>query len=336
MLSTLRDKPVALGFLAAAKKLVSALQTAVGWVGFCLLRSSERLVPTTVLSILLRPPAAVFDLMRVRQRKLVPCWRRFPKSWRPKPGRFFLHQGLGLCHARLLYTWPDRLCTPRWLNRCRLEGGRDFTGDKGVVLASLHFGPFETLPYWLRAHGIVTTMIRGAAPPASLQSLAYYQYRLSEPAEIPIFILASELAPVPRFARVSSLLGPGRRLLVTVDADRGLQMKLPLENRTFRMATGAIRLAAMAGADLVPCLITETGWWKFALHFGAPVPGEYLGDSPNLKAAGTHLLTEFSKVISRYPEQCRLRLLAAISPELGEAHVTPESQIMGKTSLSDM
>ena len=82
----------------------------------------------------------------------------------------------------------------------------------------------------------------------------------------------------------------------------------------FRMATGAIRLAAMTDAELIPCLIAETATWKFAIHFGTPVPRHYLGNSPDMQAIGAHLLNEFSKVVTRYPEQCKMRLLRAKLP----------------------
>ena len=35
-----------------------------------------------------------------------------------------------------------------------------------------------------------------------------------------------------------------------------------------------------------------------------------------MQAIGTHLLQEFSKVITRYPEQCNMRLLRAMFPLL--------------------
>ena len=129
-----------------------------------------------------------------------------------------------------------------------------------------------------------------------------------------MFLSVDELAPLPRFAHLRAILGPGRRLLVMVDVDRGMQFHIPFEDRWFRMATGAIRLAAMADADLIPCLIRETSTWKFTIHFGEPVPRRYFGSSPDLQAIGRHLLNEFSKVITRYPEQCRSTLLSAISP----------------------
>jgi lauroyl/myristoyl acyltransferase len=302
----------------AAAALVLSLKLAVAWTGFHFLRGCERLLPPSVLSLLLWPPAAAWDLVELRRRKLVTCWRRFPESWRPKRWRFVLRQSLGLYHSQLIYTWPDRLCAARWLGRCRLEGGSDLIGsregERGVVLASLHFGPSEILPYWLRAHGIVTTLIGASPAPDSLESLTSYQYAFSPPADVPMFLPASEMSPLPRSAHVRQFLGPGRRLLVMVDVDRGIQFHVSFENRLFRMATGAIRLAAMADAELIPCLIAETATWKFAIHFGTPVPRSYLGNSPDMQAVGTHLLREFSKVVTRYPGQCNSSLLSALSP----------------------
>ncbi len=245
------------------------------------MRWGERLLPAGVLSLLLWPPAAGWDLAQARRRKLLTSWRRFPKSWRPKPRRFFIRQSMGLCHAQPIYAWPDRLSSPRWLSRCSVEGRHHLSQprERGVVLASLHYGPFELLPYWLRAHGIVTTMVRGSTP-ESLKGLTSYQYSLSHPGDVPIFLDLAQMTPMPRFKNVRQLLGPGRQLLLTVDVDRGIQFHVPFEGCLFRMATGAIRLAAMAQVDLIPCLIRETSSWKFALHFGAPVSRQYPGSVP--------------------------------------------------------
>ena len=302
---------------SAPPKLVLRLKVLAAWTGFYSLRLGERLLPTRTLTVLLWPFAAVWALVQLPQRKLLACWRLFPQSWRPKPAPFFFQQSVGLYHARLIYSWPDRLSNPSWLERCHLEGGPELIearqSNGGVVFASLHFGPFELLPYWLRAHGIVTTMIRGLAPPEFLKGLTHYQYSLSPPAEVPVFLLASDMTPLPRFAHIQQLLGPERRLLLTVDANRGLQFEVPFQDRVFRMASGAIHLAAMADATLIPCLIAETAPWKFTIRFGTSVPQTYLRQSPDLQAAGAHLLREFSQVITRHPEQCRSRLLSAFS-----------------------
>ncbi len=253
-------------------------------VAFCVfhfLRLSERVLPLSVLSFLLWPLAAVWDLLHLRQRTPLTCWRRFPES------------------------------------RCRLEGGSNYIGPRegkrAVVGVSLHFGPVATLPYWLRAHGIVLTSVRTPAID-SLQGLTNYQFSLSPPADVPVFLSTSEIGLSPRLSSIRKILGPTGRLGMLVDVDRGKQFYVRFEDRLFRMATGPIRLAQMLNAELVPVLIVETSTWKYTIHFGTPVPQHYLGSPPDMQAIGTHLLQEFSKVITRHPEQCNMRLLRAMCP----------------------
>ena len=118
----------------------------------------------------------------------------------------------------------------------------------------------------------------------------------------------------PRLSSIRKILGPAGRLGMLVDVDRGKQFYVRFEVRLFRMATGPIRLAQMLDAELVPVLIVETSTWKYTIHFGSPVPQHYLGSPPDMQAIGTHLLQEFSKVITRHPEQCNMRLLRAMCP----------------------
>jgi lauroyl/myristoyl acyltransferase len=297
---------------------------------FHFLRLSERVLPLSMLSLVLWAPAAVWDLLHLRQRTPLTCWRRFPESWRPKRWRFVLRQSLALYHAQLLYVWPDRLRTARWLSRCELEGGSDYIGPcegkRAVVGVSLHFGPVATLPYWLRAHGVVLTSVRTPAI-EPLQGLTNYQFSLSPPADVPVFLSTREIGSKP-LSSIRKILGPSQRLGMLLDVDRGKQFYVRFENRLFRMATGPIRLAQMLDAELIPVLIVETSTWKYTIHFGTPVPQNYLGNPPDMQAIGTHLLHEFSKVITRYPEQCNMRLLRAMFPlpENGVGDVPPSSR----------
>jgi lauroyl/myristoyl acyltransferase len=312
---------------SAIKRLIAASQLGIGWASFHFVRFCERTLPLRVFSVVLWPLAAAWDLVQIGERRPWAHWHSFPRSWRPPRRRYILRHSLGLYHSQIFYMWPDRLTRPRWLNRCRFEGDRNLLevseGDEGIVLASIHFGPFEILPYWLRAFGIPATSVR-ADPPAALRSLTNYQYSLSPPTDIPLFLFASELNPFPRFSHFRKILGPGRRLLVMIDPNRGVMADIPFEDRIFHMATGAIRLAQMAGARLIPCMITEDATWKFTIHIGTPVPQEWLGRSPDMQLIGTHLLGEFSKVVRRFPVQCKMRCLRAMWP-LPERD-DPESQ----------
>jgi hypothetical protein len=144
--------------------------------------------------------------------------------------------------------------------------------------------------------------------------LTNYQFSLSPPADVPVFLSTSEIGLSPRLSSIRKILGPAGRLGMLIDVDRGKQFYVRFEDRMFRMATGPIRLAQMLDADLVPVLIVETSTWKYTIHFGNPVPQHYIGSPPDMEAIGTHLLQEFSKVITRYPEQCNMRLLRAVCP----------------------
>jgi lauroyl/myristoyl acyltransferase len=318
---------------SAVKKVVSAFQLGIGWGSFYFVRFCERTLPVPLLSLLLWPLAAAWDLMQVGQRRPWVYWHRFPRSWRPKRWRYILRHSLGLYHSQLFYMWPDRLSSPRWMGRCRFEGDRRLLelsdDDRGIVLAGVHFGPFEILPYWLRAYGIPATSVR-ADPPAALQSLTNYQYSLSPPPEIPVFVFTRELSPFPRL-HLQKILGPGRRLLVMVDPNRGLMTDISFEDRLFHMATGAIRLAQMTGSRLIPCMITEDSTWKFTIHIGTPVPQEWLGNSLDMQLIGTHLLGEFSKVVTRFPVQCKMRCLRAMWP-LPESGVAESSEVPAQNS----
>ena len=81
---------------ATATTRLGRLKLAFAWTAFSLLRFAERVLPLAVLSLLLWPPAAAWDLVHLRRRKLLTWWRRFPQSWHPRRVRFFLLQSLGL------------------------------------------------------------------------------------------------------------------------------------------------------------------------------------------------------------------------------------------------
>ena len=151
---------------------------------------------------------------------------------------------------------------------------------------------------------IVQTSVRTPAVDF-LKGLTIYQFSLSPPTDVPVFLSTSEIGSRPRLSSIRKILGQSRRVGVLLDVERGKQFYVPFEDRLFRMATGAIRLAQTLGADLIPVLIVETSTWKYTIHFGTPVPQQhYPGNQSDMLASSTHLLQEFSKVITRYPEQC--------------------------------
>ena len=286
------------------------------------IRMLESLLPAPVFSLVVWPAAAIWAIMEFKtDRMALAAWSRFPPQWRPNRLIYLFRQTIGFAHARLIYLWPDRLTQPRWLDRCRLEASYDLPKllkeDRPIIFVSLHFGPFRSLPYWLRAHGIPSTTLVGS--PISPQSA--WIDRHSAPADIPVLMWINEMREIRR-----SLSGD-RRLLILMDVGRGKLVPVPVENQTFWMATGAIRMAASAGALVVPCLIVEKkGMWNFVIHFGSPVPDEYLQGTPNMQAAANHIFHEMLPVLRKYPAQCRHRMLNCITPTSAD-HPSEESVI---------
>lgn len=281
-------------------------------LGFIFVRAAERILPRSILSLALWPVAAVWGLADWKKTKRALLdWRRLAGvAPTPRNARVWFWQCLGAPHARLVYLFPDRLPERRWLQHCRLVGKVDplelDRQEKRMVFASLHFGPFETLPYWLRAHGLPVTVLVGR--PAPRQKLKQRQYALSPPAGVPVVL------PVTEMGRIREAITETRHLLVFMDVARGRQVDVPLDQLVVRLAAGAIRIAALAEADLIPCLTTVAGAWRFTIHLGAPVPSALLGPVPDVAAAASHLLKEFMAVVQQDPAQCGQRFLSSMHP----------------------
>ena len=303
-----------------SKNLLFPLTRYVKRLGLSLLRLAERVLPRTLLSLLMWPAALAWAVIEAKtDRKALASWSRFPVRCRPNRLRFFFLQTIGFAHSRLVYLWPHRLTEPSWLQRCAVQASPEvealLRSDRPIIFASLHFGPFRALPYWLRAHGVTTTALVGR--PVSAESALLD--RLSAPADVPVLAAVDDM----RLLRRSMVAG--RRLLILMDVDRGKQVAVRAGDEVFHLATGAIRLAAATGAALVPCVIVREGAWKFSIQLGAPVPSSLLGKTPDVKRAATRILEELLPVIRRFPGQCRHRLLASVDADQGQSGSRRES-----------
>ncbi len=280
------------------------LRLALAWSVFWLVRAVESVSPPWLLRRLLWPLAAMrvlAELPRWPQRRRE--FRALPDALRPTVS--FLQRRLRFHLGRFLSYFPDRLGSPRWLGRCRFEGWCDWMNDGAtpVVLASLHFGAYLTLPYWLRAFGVRAATLVGE-PVQARSSLKRRRYELTPLPDLPVVFSTEEMRGATRH------LAAGHSLVVMLDAAHGRRARVPFADRFFHASTGAARFAAAARARLVPCLIAETAPWRFTIFFGTPVPEESLQD----ERATAHCLGEFLKVIAQYPEQCGPEVLRCIQP----------------------
>ena len=279
-----------------------SLWPALAWPVFWFVRAVESVSFPWLLRLLLWPLAVVRVLAELRRwPRLRGEFRALPEALRPAVA--FPQRRLRFHLARFLSYFPDRLAASRWLGRCRFEGWCDWMNDGAtpVVFATLHFGAYLTLPYWLRACGVRASTLVGE-PVQARSSLKRRRYALTPLPQLPVVFSFEEVRSARRH------LAAGNSLVVMMDAARGRRARVPFADRFFNAATGAERFAASARARLVPCLIAETAPWRFTIFFGAPVPDEFLHDG----RATAHCVDEFLKVIACHPEQCGSEVLRCI------------------------
>jgi lauroyl/myristoyl acyltransferase len=269
----------------------------------------ERFLPVPILWCFLLPYALARAL--TGPRLPVGPW---PACLGTKPGTLGTWQSLTSHHLdRALRYLPDRVSSPRWRERCQIVGAERIKAarkaGRPVMLAICHFGPFILTGLWLRAFGMpVTGMILRTAGVRSRTDRRRDNY-LPHP-QIPGYLHADQLREIVR------LVSAGGTLVVAIDFPSGRQELVPGEaGWSFRMATGAIRLAARHSAELIPCHIIHEGLWRFRIELGRPVPREHLSGEPDFVAVGKHLLAEALPYWRRHPEQCHPHLLQSFQQE---------------------
>ncbi len=191
---------------------------------------------------------------------------------------------------QILEYLPDRLAEPKWMDGCRIAGldrlQQARQNGRPVVLAFRHLGSYVLLRPWLRAAGFPVAGLLGGKS-ENRSRLRRHEDRVSPFPGVPTVFYLDQLRAADKF------LTAGNLLFVAIDYANGKQMDVPAgDGRTFRMATGAVRLAIRHRAELFPCSIVDEGRWHFRIELGRPVPAEYLAAETDLVPAGKHLVNE--------------------------------------------
>ena len=290
--------------VAASKKERGAISHLLKkWVGFGVfhaIRMLDRLLSVDALRWTLLPWAGLRALLPTRSVRWTRSWpgclgtkpKRHPGAWSQRLRHHF---------DRVLAFLPDRLNQPRWRDRFEITGLDTLEAARAagrpVILAFCHFGPFVLIPNFLRARGIpAVPLIAGAA-----RNRPYIQ-RLKDRhlpfPNVPGALYTDQMREVV-------VLGTEAVLMMAVDVRVGRTVDVPLSDGwKFRMATGAIRMAARKRAVLLPCAALNLGPWRFRLEIGRPVPGEFLGPIPDVPRAPAHLVSELFPLQQAHPDHC--------------------------------
>lgn len=272
------------------------------------LRAGERTLPTGVLRSLLWPACACEALARMRGG--YPVWRdlqtRLPRTIRDRDvsRRDWFHERVRAELGRVSWTFRDRYNGSRWLDRVTIDGCEHLDSalgnGRGVVLATAHFGPFQHMSRFLRARGYPVGVLAYDLDTVSRRARAGTAEERDRSVTPPPFFDSSSLRAACRH------LERGGVLVVTFDYfGRGDPARVPVGERDFRMETGAIRIARLTGAALIPSVISEPGGWRYRVRLGAPV------DPSSERDASQELLIPILQAMRAHPDQCSGFLLGA-------------------------
>lgn len=283
------------------------IKQAVGWAVFHAIRTLDRVLPVEALRWSLLPWAALRALLPTNCLQWSQDW---PGCLGPDPGRHSMPWSQRLRHHldRVPAFLPDRLGSPRWQERFEIVGLGPLEAARiagqPVVLAFCHFGPIVLISHCLRARGIpAIPLVAGVARNRP------YIHRLKDRRlpfpEVPGALYTDQIREVAAF-------GASAALLVAVDVRAGRTVDVPLaDGWQFRLATGAIRMAAQKRALLLPCTVLSLGSWRFRIEFGRPVPEAFLGPVPDVARAAAHLVTELFPLQQAHPDHCCRELLGS-------------------------
>lgn len=277
------------------------LEDLLGSAGFRAIRGLERgLSPDQLYAVL-----SVLASARAQRDGSVPLPSYFRRSVSDRTRRQARENFL---LSRFVEFFPDRLATPKWRERFEtrglhhLEEARERRGR--AILVCFHFGAYKLIPFWLRTLGIPTiALIGGRSKERSRAKRA--KDRLSPFPGMPTVLYRGD-----QLRQTVAQLSAGHVLFIAADREASKQITVPLDDRwSFQMATGAMRLAARGGAELLPCSMTDEGRWRFRLEIGPPIPRRLLTGEPDLQGAGECLLQAMLPQLRERPEACENYLL---------------------------
>jgi lauroyl/myristoyl acyltransferase len=219
----------------------------------------------------------------------------------------------------------DRLREPAWQERLRVVGQpldrMTGWGHRPFILVFLHTGGFAILRHWLRSQGHPAVSYVASMPEILKSTRAQAIYAAADK--------RNGLAGLRHWFDGSRDLRATRKFLVpghilTMALDAGMAASSPevyyADGNAIQLHSGAVRLAALSGACLVPVSITNQGALSFDIRFGKPVPQELLDESAP-RAAMQLLVDDLWTNVDREPSSLGWTTLEALAPDLRKKHL---------------
>jgi lauroyl/myristoyl acyltransferase len=273
----------------------------LGPIAFYALRGLERCLAPGHLYSILKPFA--FARVAFERRRSTPAYFS-----RPALRAEVLQSHVNYLLSRVLEFFPDRMATAKWQVRFQTSGLHHIhearENGRRIVLLCFHFGTYKLIPFWLRASGIPVIGLIGGKSRYRTRA-KHMKDRLSSFPALPTVLYITD-----QLRKAVELLRAGNLLLMAADREASKQITVPVDDHwSFRMATGAIRLASHCDADLIPCCMRDEGRWQFRLAIAPPVPREFLASEFTIPRAAEYVLQQMLPHIRNHPEQASDYLL---------------------------
>ena len=165
---------------------------------------------------------------------------------------------------------------------------------------------------WLRTAGIAAAIVR-ARNIKKREAFRRHADKFMPCPEIPAAFCLDQIRPAAAF------LAKGNTLCIAMDVpnSKGKIVEVPFgPGWSFRMTTGAVRLAIREQAELMPVTLIDEGGWRFRLEIGRPVPKELLTAGADWSLVGKHLIDEMMPHFKAHPECCGRNLMLSLKKSI--------------------
>jgi lauroyl/myristoyl acyltransferase len=287
--------------------------------------------PTVILGVV-RPFAALVAALELAYSgPTLAEFDRLPAAVRRPAGRLAWKMGLWrqrsrLHRAKLVSYWSDRLSTRRWARLCRFEGSPASldalgAGARPVILATLHYGPVEMLHYWLRSRRVpvaILVAVGEAERPAHRIRLLHDLDRRSGLGGLPHLIPATSLRDAAEFLQAN------RVLIVVLSGGSGTEVDVGSERVSLRLSPGALRLASLVDALVIPCIISAGRGGAVSITLADAVDPDAVRDRRRHRAICDQMFRFFLPSLQASPGQCEPWLLGRLRSHAQTAEASLE------------
>lgn len=287
-------------------------------------RALAGVVPPDALYFVLYPYSALRSLPKTRRVRDFPVARIPPGARRTRRFLTRWRYQASVIQRWLPLFWADIDGNGRrWAQRISVEGDDkldEISAQRPIIVITVHTGGMIVLGGWLmlRGLGIGSVIIDRERWMSPEGVKARSDPRWQKYADKSGAFLAGDTRQMIRY------LGPKKALVLQADHLLGRTADGSWSGGRIRMAVGALRIARMTKAAVIPIVVMDDGRWRYRVHVGTPLSEELL-ESGNDEAAVTEIARQLMPIAERRPFEAMPTLVNAVIAAMSAADGEKES-----------